>query len=1050
MADIAELKSIAAELAGVAAELLTKYNEAQQAANSSNFGRDANGQVADEAGFLAARQAQVAARKEYQAAATAAADAEAAVINAERAAAPPPVAQPTEPQSAAQTANDDAPQGPTASPQQEVSANGRVVVKPDTTTPSNSETPNTTDSGGGDSGLNSPTRTQAQTQTIQNSDDPYGLLAAEDAAIADDEAAAYGHLTVGPKPPLTGTAAAPGDDAGTKSSAQQSTELNQNFNAAETITPQPNILDNFYSYTYTASVYLMTPAQYQKLLASRKKSINGYQLLFQSGGAANNVGGARGAQNTGTSGQLFDTEAQATAAQTAGAPDAGRNPFFPNDFYIDSITIDNALPGKMTGAAHMVTGIKFTVVEPNGITLLDRLYQAVQDHVPKDGAGAINYTAVSYLMVIRWYGYDENGKLRQVGGTGPEGTSDPNAVTEKFIPFIIRKINWGVSNKLVTYEFDCAAVGQQIAGTTRRGTVPYDVQLTASTVGELLGNNVTYSAATTSAATPGATTTASDNTDQSDAETRRLAAAAAPKAPPNASAAPSDKKTLKQGLMGAMNEFQQDLVARKIYQRADSYKIVFANGAEKIRDAKIILPGNNVNKKSTAQAQAPDKNTQSLDPAKVAMDISTRNFAITAGQQILQAIDLAIRNSTYIADQALVVENEDGTTEAREQARTNPVQWYQITMSAVQGKYDTARNDYAYDITFTISPYLLQNFDSKYFPPSKFKGVHKTYPYWFTGMNTAVLDFQQNFNSLYNITVTGSSPETSAAAQLRKKYTSSMREIPYYTYQPRSNESSSGAELKGNEVAANAAEYLYSPSDLARTKVRIIGDPAWIQQGSLFAGVSPTAFNYSAFNPDGTINFDSQQVLFEISWQKPEDYDLGTGLADPYAKSGGNRQPIQSNVYQCTKVTSEFRQGRFEQTLEGSLYMFPVPSGKNTAPGAKATDSTMIDNTRPAATTTTPSSRSATVAQTGSSQAASTENSNAPMQQPPAPAEATNVDAGGDYSGGLTDEVASPGPALAPESNGEDVGWYDYDPPPKLGETGAPQVSATDLGDFNG
>lgn len=1035
MADIAELKSIASELAGVAAELLTKYNEAQQAANSSNFGRDANGQVADEAGFLAARQAQVAARKEYQAAATAAADAEAAVINAERAETPPPVEQPNETQSAAQTANDDAPQGPTASSQQQVDNNGRVVVKPDTTTPSNAEQPTTTDSGGGDSGLNGETRTQSETQTIQNPGGDY------DGGIAP------------PSVPLTGTAAAPGDDAGAATRVQQSKDLNQNFNAAETITPQPNILDNFYSYTYTASVYLMTPDQYQKLLASKKKSINGYQLLFQSGGAPVNVGGARGPQNTGTGGnQLFDTEAQASAAKSSASPDAGRNPFFPDDFYIDSITIDNALPGKNTGAAHMVTGIKFTVVEPNGITLLDRLYQAVQDHVPKDGAGAINYTAVSYLMVIRWYGYDQDGNLRQVGGVGPEGRSDPSATAEKFIPFIIRKINWGVSNKLVSYEFDCAAVGQQIAGTTRRGTVPYDVQLTAGTVGDLLGNNIKYSGATASAATPGKSTTTDSSGRQTAATDPRVAgnAEATPQAAPKASAAPSDKKTLTQGLMGAMNEFQSDLVDRKIYQRADTYNIVWAKGAEKIRDAKIVLPGTTANKKSTAQAQAPDKNTQSLDPSKVAMDISTRNFSITAGQQILQAIDLAIRNSSYIADQALVVENEDGTTQVREQAKTNSVLWYQISMSAVQTKYDTSRNDYAYDITFTISPYLLQNFDSKYFPTSKFKGVHKTYPYWFTGMNTAVLDFQQNFNSLYNITVTGSSPETSAAAQLRKKFTSSMREIPYYTYAPRSSESSSGAELKGNEVAANAAEYLYSPSDMAKSKVRIVGDPAWIQQGSIFAGVSPTAFNYSAFNPDGTINFDSQQVLFEISWQKPEDYDLATGLADPYARSGGNRQPIQSNVYQATKVTSEFRQGRFEQTLEGTLYMFPIPSGKNSAPGAKAAASTtVVDNARPPAATAS-TSRQATTSQTASSQAAATQNSNATVTPPPEPAEAVSADPGGNYDGGLTDEVASPGPAAVPESNGEDISSKEFDAPPKLGETDAPQVSSGDLGDFFG
>jgi hypothetical protein len=31
------------------------------------------------------------------------------------------------------------------------------------------------------------------------------------------------------------------------------------------------------------------------------------------------------------------------------------------------------------------------------------------------------------------------------------------------------------------------------------------------------------------------------------------------------------------------------------------------------------------------------------------------------------------------------------------------------------------------------------------------------------------------------------------------------------------------------------------------------------------------------------------------------------------------------------RVVSEFKAGKFEQTLEGALFMFPIPSGKNTA-----------------------------------------------------------------------------------------------------------------------
>jgi hypothetical protein len=187
-----------------------------------------------------------------------------------------------------------------------------------------------------------------------------------------------------------------------------------------------------------------------------------------------------------------------------------------------------------------------------------------------------------------------------------------------------------------------------------------------------------------------------------------------------------------------------------------------------------------------------------------------------------------------------------------------------------------------------------------------------------------------------------------------------MREIPKYTYLSASSESRAGEQGRALEVQSNAAEYLYSPGNMGTTKMRIIGDPSWIQQGSISGGVTAKEFSYSPFFPDGTINFDAEQVMFEISWQRPKDYDITTGLADPYA--GGNakdRLPIQSTVYQATRVISEFRQGKFEQTIEGSLFMFPKPDGTNTVgkntgqTTAQTTDqrtagaTNVVDSTRP-------------------------------------------------------------------------------------------------------
>jgi hypothetical protein len=139
------------------------------------------------------------------------------------------------------------------------------------------------------------------------------------------------------------------------------------------------------------------------------------------------------------------------------------------------------------------------------------------------------------------------------------------------------------------------------------------------------------------------------------------------------------------------------------------------------------------------------------------------------------------------------------------------MKWYNIVMKTTQLEYDKRRNDYAYRVTYIIEPYTLTDFNSPYFPIGNFRGVHKRYPYWFTGQNTQVLDYQASFNKLYNLTVSGPDGNSSLLNNIRKKYTSSMRDIAFYQYQARSTESAQGAEGKANELAASAAEYLYNP-----------------------------------------------------------------------------------------------------------------------------------------------------------------------------------------------------------------------------------------------
>jgi hypothetical protein len=308
-----------------------------------------------------------------------------------------------------------------------------------------------------------------------------------------------------------------------------------------------------------------------------------------------------------------------------------------------------------------------------------------------------------------------------------------------------------------------------------------------------------------------------------------------------------------------MNRFQAELVKRGIYTYPDNYSIRFEDGVDgtpgtEISGAKIQLPNTKVDKAKTASSSPATSDSKSLDPARNSVSNVTRSFSITAGMQMLQAIDLVIRNSTYISGQSLVTINADGSQEPRPENNNKKMKWFTVTMEAEPTQsQDPLRNDFSYSITYIVRPFVLQNFDSRYFPRSDFGGVHKSYPFWFTGENTAVLDYQETLNAMYHLTVSGADPKFAEDRKKRELETSDFGEILKYNYSPRSGQSSMGADGKEFEANANAAEMLYSPSDLANATVKIVGDPAWIAQGNMFVDLSnPSVFSV-ANSPSGRI-----------------------------------------------------------------------------------------------------------------------------------------------------------------------------------------------------
>jgi hypothetical protein len=380
-------------------------------------------------------------------------------------------------------------------------------------------------------------------------------------------------------------------------------------------------------------------------------------------------------------------------------------------------------------------------------------------------------------------------------------------------------------------------------------------------------------------------------------------------APPNATAAPTPTgKNSFTGLCEALNYWQQELVKKGPYKVADQYEIVFV--PQTISAAKLKKPG--TTNQSTTAMQKANTAKDAKDPATNSMATNTRTTAITAGMQIIQFIDQVLRGSSYISDQQkYVIDETTGKTKPNANNANGQVAWYKVSINATQLGWDEGRNDFAYRMSFIVSPYGINESPSEYFPKTEFRGVHKSYNYWFTGQNIEIISYEQVINALYTLTMSdnvekNNNAETDPTALYRRSWGT------------RSEQSDQGAKGKTNEAAANLADALFTQSDFVTAKIEIVGDPGWIPQGEVSGGLTASTFSFAPFLSDGTINVDASEATFSITFNRPSDYDFTTGLIDFKNTQNQLQQPI-SATYKAIKCVSTFKGGRFTQNIEGTL-----------------------------------------------------------------------------------------------------------------------------------
>ena len=390
-------------------------------------------------------------------------------------------------------------------------------------------------------------------------------------------------------------------------------------------------------------------------------------------------------------------------------------------------------------------------------------------------------------------------------------------------------------------------------------------------------------------------------------------------APPKAPAAPTGQTGyLFTGLAEALNTYQNDLVKKKIISKADIYEFAFIPGT--LGANKVKKPGST--DKSKTAGKSPTSAKQVVDPKTDKVNNNSQNWSIQPGTQIIQVIDQIMRSSDFVSDQA--TSQVDPLTQKvipSPGTGTGQTIWYNVKVEATMLEYDQKRRDYAYRMKFVITPYAITQMASEYFPDSKYRGSHKSFSYWFTGKNTQILSYEQTYNNLFKLVLSG---EAATKTPLMRDHRDQYTKTPMPTTEQKTGQQTG---TYTNAAADSAADYLYSPGDLATVRMKIVGDPAFLQQDIVETGLNNQSFNFRPFNSDGSINFNSSQVIFDISWNQPDDYDFTTGVVNLNKSSGRSKQ---YNTYQLVEVKSHFSRGRFEQDIEGKLFIEFEPDAKPT------------------------------------------------------------------------------------------------------------------------
>ena len=650
-----------------------------------------------------------------------------------------------------------------------------------------------------------------------------------------------------------------------------------------------NKLRDYASYTYNISLFMLTPSDYKTLVETPDTWTPRNCLIASAGRRGENF--------------------------------AARNPEFQEDFYFSNFSMTTVVGLNARTRATNAVDINFTVVEPYGLTLLDRIIAA------SDGLGSKNYLAMPYMLQIEFFGIADDGS----------NTFEPIPETTKRIPIRILTMKTKVTTGGAEYSIQASPFNHQ-AFQESTFTVPVNLEIEADTVQSFFDNNKDNVAEQLDSQRENRESIAAiqkafgDGTISDDMlEVRDIYLAEIERLKKSAGK-PVRASSYCGGVNAWMIYTRDQMFKGKNVGQAKTADVIEFNIHPTIANSKIVKPSRNDPSRTALKTAGTPEAVAVQKTDNVGPNFNTSAFSISAGTSVMKVIDMVMRSSEYITKQV-----NDPANKSPQELRNRlnkELSWYKVIPQVELLDFNSVTNTFAKKVTYHIVPYIVPDSKHPHGPSSKPKGWVKEYNYIYTGQNEDIIDFNIDFDALYftamsinranSQTSTGQSGATEENTSTTNNPSAGKNSAFPRQYLPTSGDIGNDSGFSGERetttrTVSDMQKSLYSSArgDMLSLKLKIIGDPDFIKQDDVYTNPGNKDYENMASQQhlpgSGSLVFDRGEIFCTVRFKTPADIDETTGLLK---QDGKYVESNFSGLYKVLSVANELRSGRFEQTLE--------------------------------------------------------------------------------------------------------------------------------------